>query len=139
MRKTIGLLMLVFCVLVGCQSTPTPTPTSIPMVTPTSPKQPIELKPIEVEISGLPENVFVSIHVSKPPSSQSIIQAERDTGVWKLDLPLYCDFCVVTANVSGYTSTPISYTIKIIDGNFQVYDADNKTMNRAVFTFTATP
>ena len=135
MRKTNDLLTVVFCVVVRCQSTPTPSP----LVTPTSRQQPIELKPMEVEISGLPENVFASLSVSKPPSSQPIIQAERGTGVWKLDLPLYCDICVVTANVSGYTNTPISYTIKIIDGKLQVYDADNKATNRAVFAFTAAP
>lgn len=136
MKKQIGLLTLAVCILVGCQPIPTPTPLQI---TPTLPKQPIQLLSVEVEISGLPEDVSVSLSVSKPPSSQPIIRGERGTGVWNLDLPLYCDFCVVTANASGYTSTPISYTIKVIDGNPQVYAADNKTTDRAIFTFTANP
>jgi hypothetical protein len=96
----------------------------------------MQLRSIDVEISGLPENAFVTLNISKPPSSQSFVSAERGNGIWNIDVPLYCDSCIVTATASGYTSIPISYTIKIVDGSVQVYDENNKIIERAIFTFT---
>jgi hypothetical protein len=130
MNKWACIVIIVFFLFAGCQLSPTPT------VTPTLSKQPIELGSIVVEISGLPENTFATVSVSNPPSSQAIVQAERGNGKWVLDLPLYCDACLITASFDGFTSTPTNYSLTITDGKFQVHDANGQIKETANFSFT---
>lgn len=112
MRKpyTVIAILYIALVAVSCTRVPTNTPTTTPNF---FQKQPEPQSPmIKGEFSGLPDYTLVTIHIFTLSGQEIQWGTRRGNGTWESVIPNNPDQdYVVTAEVEGYTSTPISYSV----------------------------
>jgi len=121
--------------------TTTPPPTSKPLSTFPS-KQPEPQRPIiEGQVSGLPDNTLLTIHVNTLEGREAIYHTQTGNGHWEIVITNASgvDY-VITAESAGYISYPLSYTIHLSDTTAYVVEAGQITQNEALhldFQFTS--
>jgi len=106
-------MIALLALVVSCTTLPELSPT---VTTETSIKQPEPSRPlISGELSGLPDSTTVTIHIRTLNGREAYTVAGPSPGPWEAVVTeASSSNYVVTAEVAGYASYPVSYTIHLI-------------------------
>lgn len=98
------------------------------------PKQPEPQRPrIEGQFSGLPDDTLVTIHICTLSGWEAVWGTRRGNGPWESVVTDASDVdYVVTAEVEGYVSSPLSYTIHLSGTTAYVVKDGQITSNEAL-------
>lgn len=101
---------LLAVILISCVAVPTATTTAtIP------PKQPEPGRPrVEGQITGITDNALVTIHIYTPSGQETGYVTQPGNGPWEAIVRDVSGLdYIMAAEVKGYTSQPVSYTIHL--------------------------
>jgi len=124
-------MVALLLIVVSCTVVPLPGPTVTPEI---PPKQPEPSRPlVRGEISGLPDGTTVTIHIRTPKGREAYTVGGPSPGPWEAVVTEASGLdYIVTAEVEGYISQPISYTIHISGDTAYVVRDDRVTNEEAV-------
>jgi hypothetical protein len=125
-------IFLLVIIVAGCINFPTDALN--PVATPTiPPKQPEPRSPlIGGNISGLPDDALVTIHVQTSEGWEALWGTRQGNGTWEAVVTNTSgvDY-IVTAEADGYTSTPGKYLIRLVDNVANVVENGRNTFRQA--------
>jgi hypothetical protein len=112
MRIHLFWMVTLVLIVVSCTAVPLPGLTVTPEI---PPKQPEPSRPrVRGEISGLLDGTTVTIHIRTPKGREAYTVRGPSPGPWEAVVTEASGLdYVVTTDVKGYISQPISYTIHI--------------------------
>ena len=124
-------IFFIALVAVSCNGAPMAAPTT--KLTPFQ-KQPEPQSPlIKGEFSGLPADTLITIHVYTTSGREIQWGTRRGDGPWESVLPSTPDLdYVITADVDGYESTPVSYQVHVNGEKAFLIENNQVSINEAL-------